>query len=263
MRRILKISAIAFLGLGPALGVQPDAGAGAGAATDAETDAETEAVGAWLRQLTLKGAARQNEMLRQGSTRNEASYVVQSIADLDAPAAVKARFQRQAAAHNAGVKRIAAGAIPSVASLLAQTPDRVLPDAVLRERLPVRPARTDGTPLVHARLINTNWSGTRMGINATGLSRIYLMEGVGIIEFTEDSYRQGTGQIIQFEEALNATVGTTPAMATMEQSADGRGRADLSWVTPTMSYTLKLVTDNGAALEEAAVTLMQIAEGIR
>lgn len=187
---------------------------------------------------------------------------MQSIADLDAPSTVKTHLQKEIIAQHAGVMTVATGTIPSVATLMAQTPVRVLSDDVLRERLPVPPAGIDGTPLRAARLVNTDWSGTRSGINATGVSRIYLLEGTGFIEFSEDSYRLGAGKIIQFKEALNATVGDTPAMSHMERSVDGRGMATLSWVTPEKSFQLRLVTDDGASVEKGAELLMQIAEDL-
>lgn len=228
----------------------------------AQTGPNVDAVGQWLRDLTQEGVARQQEELLQGTFSAEGAYVVQSIADLDAPPIVMAHFRSEVVSRNAGVMTVAAGTIPSVAALVAQTPVRVLSDVVLRERLPVPPVSIDGTPLRAARLINTNWSGTRTGISATGLSRIYQLEGGSFIEFSEDSYRLGTGKILQFKEALNATVGDTPAMAHMERSVDGRGMAALSWVTPEKSFQLRLVTDDGASIEKDAALLMQIAEGI-
>lgn len=228
----------------------------------AQAGPNVDAVGQWLRDLTEEGVARQQEALLHDAPSAEGAYVVQSIADLDAPPIVKTHFQDEAVARYTGVMTVAMGTIPSVAALMAQTPVRVLSDQILRERLPVPPAGIAGTPLRAARLVNTDWWGTRSGINATGLSRIYLLEGTGFIEFSEDSYRLGAGKIIQFKEALNATVGDTPAMSHMERSVDGRGMAVLSWVTPEKSFQLRLVTDDGASIEKGAELLMQIAEGI-
>lgn len=228
----------------------------------AQAAPNVEAMGQWLRDLTEEGVARQQEALLQDAPSAEGAYVVQSIAELDAPPIVKTHFQDEAVARYAGVMTVAMGTIPSVAALMAQTPVRVLSDQMLRERLPVPPAGIAGTPLRAARLVNTDWWGTRSGINATGLSRIYLLEGTGFIEFSEDSYRLGAGNIIQFKEALNTTVGDTPAMSHMERSVDGRGMAALSWVTPEKSFQLRLVTDDGASIEKGAELLMQIAEGI-
>ena len=228
----------------------------------AQERSNVDAVGQWLRQLTNEAVARQQEALLQDAPIAEGDYVVKSIADLDAPPTVKTHFQNEVIAQHAGAKTMATGTIPSVAALIAQTPVRVLSDDVLRERLPVPPAGIDETPLRAARLVNTDWSGTRNGVNATGLSRIFLLEGIGFIEFSEDSYRLGAGRILQFKEALNATVGNTPAMSHMERSVDGRGMASLSWVTPEKSFQLRLVTDDGASVEKGAELLMQIAEGL-
>lgn len=228
----------------------------------AQAGPNVDAVGQWLRDLTEEGVARQQDALLHDAPSAEGAYVVHSIADLDAPPIVKTHFQDEAVARYTGVMTVAMGTIPSVAALMAQTPVRVLSDQILRERLPVPPAGIAGTPLRAARLVNTDWWGTRSGINATGLSRIYLLEGTGFIEFSEDSYRLGAGKIIQFKEALNATVGDTPAMSHMERSVDGRGMAVLSWVTPEKSFQLRLVTDDGASIEKGAELLMQIAEGI-
>lgn len=230
-------------------------------ATDSPED--EKAFTEWFKEISARGSQEAFDKIATGEAPAPGVYRVLSINDLDAPEAVKNHFRSGIAKRRAGVMVVPVGRISSASKLLAMTPTRVLPDAELRKRLPAPPSDVARTPLRSAKLINTNWCGTRTGIKSTGLQRIFLLETVGLIDFCEDSYRESKGARIEvFKEELNATVGDTPAMAHMERSVDGRGMAALSWVTPEKSFQLRLVTDDGASIEKGAALLMQIAEGI-
>lgn len=230
-----------------------------------ESESDSPAFISWFNEFAQRNAAEAMARNAAAGGPGPGTYTVTSIDELEAPDAVKNYFRRGAERRRAGTLVVPAGSIPSVSSLILRTPRRVLSDAQLVSRLPVPPSDISATPLHDAKLINTSWCGTRSGLKATGVSRIYVLSARrGIVEFCEESYRASLGAKIQvFKEELNATVGGTPATAFAERSADGRGRATLYWVTAEKSYELTAHTDDGATVEQAAAVLMRIAEGLR
>ena len=222
-------------------------------------DPGDEAVGQWLRDITMEAAARDSWESGHGTD----PHTITPLADMPAPPAVKAHFQRQIAAANAGTVDVAAGRIPAVASLLRATPGRVLTSEVLRKRLPAPPSRLEGTPLANARLLDMDLQGTHMGSKATGLTRTFLLDGVGVIQFGENSYRLDGTRILEIREALNTPIGAVRGALRSQRSADGHGAATLTWVTPEKAFSLSLVTDDGASIENGIALLIRIARAIQ
>lgn len=220
------------------------------------------ALGAWLTEITMKWATTANHDLTPDLRPGGGPLVTTSIEALNAPAEVKALLHAQIARQRGDDVSAAARPIPAVALLLSQLPRKVFPDEALRQRLALPPADVSGTALAKAKLLDTSWAGTRIGINATGLSRSFLLDGTSFIELNEEDYRQRNGQIIQFEEALNTRVNSYPAAASTRRGVNGGGMATLIWATDAKFYSLTLVTDHGDAIVQGAALLKRIAEGI-
>ena len=111
-----------------------------------------------------------------------------------------------------------------------------------------------------AELIGMEPSGTLDGLRSTGLTRFFLLDGVGIVEFNEDNFRAPGTTIEVIAELQNAKVNLTPAQLELIADDQGRSRASLVWAGENKFYTL-VATGEGDVQRKVDV-LQQIAAAV-
>ena len=189
------------------------------------------------------------------------SYRIVRLADLDAPEEVK-RQLRADIARSEGVVRVAEGSIPTQAQMLAALPRRHRSASELRQRLPQPPSALLASPLGPAELIGMEPSGVLEGGTSSGLSRFYRLEGVGIVEFSENNFLAAGTHIEAIAEAQNTTV--NGVLAQLRKRADGVGhtRVELAWTGRSKTYSLVATGEKGSDVERNARLLHDIAAAI-
>lgn len=192
----------------------------------------------------------------------DASFLkIYSLKDFPASEAVKS-IVAAGAARGGGVQTVAAGKIPSTAAVIAELSPVRRSNSELERNLSYAPADLSKTPLAAAELLSTEPTGTIGGADSTGVARFFRVPNWGVVQFSEDDYLASKTRIKLIRETLNVDVNGTPARSYSVRSEDGKGLAELRWVTPTRSYGLTLISDDGSRIEAAEMMLMQIAKGI-
>lgn len=232
---------------------------GAVRAADVRDD---EAVRRWLSGMTPPDNVPTSLAARTERSGRISNLETVSIEEIAAPPEVKAALLRNIQLKASGPQMVPTGDLPSVASYLGRTSHSLLAEDVIRNRLLVAPSTISKTPLRDARLLSSSWAGTSIGGKFTGLSRIFVLQGTGLVEFNEVDYQSGSATVTQIAEALNDSVAGTPATSFMQRSKDGRGMASLTWRTPSKSYELRLFSDEGESVEKHLRLLRKIAEGV-
>jgi len=217
-------------------------------------DAEADAVGQWLQQRAMQAAAR-------SGTSPVGSYRVVRLADLDAPDAVKQQL-RADIERATGVVKVAEGDIPTQAEVLAALPRTQRSASELRQRLPQPPSGLESSLLGAAELIGMEPSGRLDGGTSSGLSRFYRLEGVGIVEFSENNFLAAGMQIEVIAEAQNAEVNGKPANLGKVVDGAGRTRVELAWTGDSKTYSLTVTGEPGSDVERNAGVLHDIAAAI-
>jgi len=204
-------------------------------ASDANT---TDEIGRWLHQRALQAAL---EHSGSGVLRNateSGTYRVLPLNLLDAPEAAKTQLRAEIDRVRSGVVQLPDGVIPAQQALLAGLPRTIRSNAELRHRLPSAPSNLQATPLGAAELIGMEPSGALDGVRSSGLTRYYRLDGVGIVEFSEDNYRAAGTRIEVIEEAQNVSVNGLPAQLQLSIDGHGRNLVELSWATAEKSHSL-------------------------
>jgi hypothetical protein len=217
-------------------------------------DAEADAAGQWLQQRAMQAAA-------QSSTSPVGSYRVVRLADLDAPDAVKQQL-RADIERATGVVKVAEGSIPTQAEMLAALPRTQRSASDLRQRLPQPPSGLEGSLLGPAELIGMEPSGRLDGGQSSGLSRFYRLEGVGIVEFSENNFLAAGMQIEVIAEAQNTEVNGKPANLGKVVDGAGRTRVELAWTGDSKTYSLIATGEPGSDVERNTRVLHDIAAAI-
>lgn len=218
-------------------------------------DGETDAVGQWLQQRAMQAAA-------QANSSPVGSYRIVRLADLDAPEAVKQQLHADIE-RSKGVVRVAEGGIPTHAEMLAALPGTQRSASELRQRLPRPPSRLEGSLLGPAELIGMEPSGRLDGGTSSGLSRFYRLEGVGIVEFSENNFVAAGTQIEVIAEAQNTRVNGAPAYIGKTVDGAGRTRVELAWTGGSKTYSLIATGEKGSDVERNARVLHDIAAAIK
>lgn len=221
-----------------------------------------EAMASWMRQKAEQSIIDGQARRATGAGQSKGLLEIRSLADYPAPSAIKQNIAAGIRARSHGPLQVADGAIPSVSSLISTHRSVVRTGAELRQRLSSAPADLSHTALGQAELLSTEPTGTLSAGRSTGLVRLYRLGQGGIIVFSEDDYIASGTKITLIRETLNTDVNGVPARAYAARSNDGRAKAELRWVTPTRSFWLTLITDDGARIESGEKLLMQIANGI-
>jgi len=217
-------------------------------------DEEADAVGQWLQQRAMLAAA-------QAGRSPAGSYRAVRLADLDAPEAVKQQL-RADIERSRGVVQVAEGGIPTQAEMLATLPRIHRSASELRHRLPQPPSTLEGSLLGPAELIGMEPSGRLDGGRSSGLSRFYRLEGVGIVEFSENNFVAAGTQIEVIAEAQNTMVNGTPAHIGKAVDSGGRTRVELAWTGSSKAYSLVATGEPGSDVERHARVLHDIAAAI-
>lgn len=221
---------------------------------------DVDAVGRWLSERAMQSAL-QESGAGPRSADSEGTYRVIPLSELDAPEEAKRHFRAEMARNQVGVKRVSAGKIPSQAEMFSSLPKTVRSSAELRGRLPSPPTNLQGTLLGAAELIGMEPSGALNGLNSTGLTRFYRLDGVGIVEFNEDNFRAPGSTIEVIAELQNTNVNQEPAQLDRASDDQGRSRASLIWAGESKLYTL-IATGEGEVQRKVDV-LQQIAAAVR
>lgn len=216
----------------------------------------------WTRSLALKEVEEGHSAAGRSAMAEKAQVEVISLAEMDAPAAVKANMAEGISKRSRGPLVVASGSIPSTMEVIAGLSNTRRSDAELKRRLAYTPADVSRTPIGAAELLSTEPNGTIHGATSTGLSRTYRVPKVGVVILSEDDYLASGTKLTLIREMLNTDVNGVPARSYAARSEDGRGKAELRWVTPTRSYFLTLITDDGTRIEQGEELLLQIAKGI-
>ncbi|MBK0012939.1 hypothetical protein [Stenotrophomonas sp. S41] len=218
------------------------------------SDEEADAVGQWLQQRAMQAAA-------QANPSPVGSYRIVRLADLDAPEAVKQQLRADIERSN-GVVRVAEGNIPTQAEMLAALPRTHRSASELRRRLLQPPSTLEGSLLGPAELIGMEPSGKLDGGQSSGLSRFYRLEGVGIVEFSENNFIAAGTQIEVIAEAQNTRVNGTPAHIGKTVDSVGRTRVELAWMGGSKTYSLIATGESGSDVERNARVLHDVAAAI-
>lgn len=217
----------------------------------------------WLKERALKSSEENNFQMARGSATREGQLIIIPLAEWDAPASAKDSVARGIANQSKGTLKAASGSIPSTDEVLGRLADTRRSDAELRQLLGYAPAEISRTPIGAAELLSTEPTGSFKEGKWTGVTRSYRVPKVGVIILEENDYIASGRVITLFRETLNENVNGTPARASASRSDDGKGQAELRWVTPQRSFTLTLYTDEGNRIEQGQALLLQIAKGIK
>lgn len=217
----------------------------------------------WTRSLAEKEAREGRDAAARGAAASYGHLEIITLAEMDAPAAVKENVAEGIRKRSKGTLEVAAGAIPSTAELIAGLSNVRRSESELKQRLSYAPADISRTPIAAAELLSTEPYGTIHGSKSTGVSRTYRVPKVGVIILSEDDYIASGTKLTLIRETLNKDVNGTPARSYSARSADGRGKAELRWVTPDRSYFLTLITDDGSRIEQGEELLLQVASSLR
>ena len=201
------------------------------------------------------------QVAAQASTSPVGSYRIVRLADLDAPDEVKQQL-RADIEQSKGVVQVAEGGIPTQSEMLAALPRTHRSVSELRQRLPQPPGRLEGSLLGPAELIGMEPSGRLDGGTSSGLSRFYRLEGVGIVEFSENNFIAAGTQIEVITEAQNTGVNGTPAHIGKTVDSVGRTRVELAWAGGSKTYSLIATGEPGSNVERHARVLHDIAAAI-
>jgi len=221
-----------------------------------------EAVRRWLTEMSSAAATQAPLSTNAQRSGRIGNLEIVSIKDLAAPPEVRAALLRTIESRAAGPQIVPAGDLPSVAGYIGKASRSVLSDSAVRDRLLVPPSEIINTPLKEATLLSSSWAGSSIGGKSTGFSRIFSVEGIGLVEFNEDNYQLGSGSITQIVEALNDSVAGMPATSFMQRSEDGRSMASLIWRNHLKSYELRLFSDENDHVEKNLEFLKNIAAGV-
>lgn len=226
-----------------------------------QSGTDPDPVGRWLHQRALQMAMQDKDSTMGRLSAGVGSYRIVRLADLDAPEEVK-RQLRADIARSEGVVRVAEGSIPTQAQMLAALPRRHRSASELRQRLPQPPSALLASPLGPAELIGMEPSGVLEGGTSSGLSRFYRLEGVGIVEFSENNFLAAGTHIEAIAEAQNTTV--NGVLAQLRKRADGVGhtRVELAWTGRSKTYSLVATGEKGSDVERNARLLHDIAAAI-
>lgn len=214
----------------------------------------------WLRERALQQIAESKASKQPG---DEPAYLqIIALADYPAPTAVKQGIADGIRARAQGILESPAGSIPATATILSNVNPDLTDIAVLSRRLSYTPTDLTKTDLKNAQWVGSNPTGSITAGHSTGMARTFRVPAKGVVIFSEDDYLASRTRLTLIHETLNATVNGTPARAYAATSKDGRGKAEVRWVTPTRSYWLTLISDDSAGMEDAEAYLLQIARQI-
>lgn len=226
-------------------------------------DSADQQIHEWLKARAARALAEHNVETARGSAGQKGRLRILSLADMDAPASITSSVLAGIDERRKGPLRVPAGAIPSTTDVVGGLTATRRNSAELQQRPGPALADVSRTPLAAAERVHTAPSGSTNGGTWTGVSRTYRLPQVGVIILSEDDYHASGTELTVIRETLNEDVNGVPAIAYSARSEDGRGKADIRWVTAQRAYALTLLTDDGSRIEQDQALLLQIARGIQ
>lgn len=226
------------------------------------TVAQQTEISDWMKSEVQRMVSDRRSAAATGAPEAEGALEIYSLRDFPAPQAVKDAMTAGMRGRGDGARTVAAGKIPSTSSVIANLSLVRRSNSEMTRNLSYTPADLSKTPLGAAELLSTEPTGSIHGDRSTGVSRFYRVPNVGLVEFSENDYLASRTRIKLIRETLNVDVNGTPARSYSVRSEDGKGKAELRWVTPSRSYWLTLISDDGTHIEAGEKMLMQIARGI-
>ncbi|WP_179459956.1 hypothetical protein [Stenotrophomonas sp. JAI102] len=217
---------------------------------------------AWTHSLAEQHATESRTAAANRAPAIQGHVEIISLAELDAPASIKENMAEGIKKRSRGTLDVAAGTIPSTSEVIAGLSPVRRSDSELKRRLSYAPADISRTPIGAAELLSTEPNGTVSGDRSTGVSRVYRIPNVGLVILSEDDYLASRTKHTLIRETLNTQVNGVPARSYAARSKDGKGKAELRWITSNRAYLLTLLSDDGGHIEEGEQMLMQIAKGI-
>jgi hypothetical protein len=133
---------------------------------------------------------------------------------------------------------------------------RLKPMTVVSAKLGIQPANVDAALPGGARLLGAAEAGGLVENAFTGLIRLYVVPGHGLVALEENDMTLADSGLSLIEEAINAEVRGGPAVFTVKKGASGGYLSSLVWATDRKFYTLSM---NRKA---TADDLMRIADSI-
>jgi len=215
----------------------------------------------WMRETFEKHQAKNEQRAHSRLTHDELLEIV-SLKDYDASAQEKNRIASGIRLRTEGPLQVDEGKLPSASEIALGPRTRLRSDAELKEKLSYVPADLSRSSVGPAELLRLEPTGTINDGKSTGLIRTYLLPGSGVLIVSEDDYVASQTRITLIRETLNANVNGVPARAYSAMSKDGRGKAELRWVTPSRSYWLTFITDDSTQLQFGEKLLRQVAQSI-
>lgn len=216
---------------------------------------------AWMRETFEKRQAENKQRGLRPLTHEELLELV-SLKDYHASVQEKNSIASGIQLRSQGPLQVAEGTLPSASAIAMGSRTRLRSDAELKEKLSYIPADLSRSPVGPAELLRVEPTGIVNDGKSTGLIRTYLLPGSGVLVVSEDDYVASQTRITLIRETLNANVNGIPARAYSAKSKDGRGKAELRWVTPNRSYWLTFITDDSAQLQSGEKLLRQVAQSI-
>lgn len=201
-----------------------------------------------------------SQSLRTGSTKAEGRVEMITLAEHPDSAATMAPLASGVQARTRGVIEVDNDAIPTIASLLEGVASRS--GREMERRIFHDVVSIEGTAIRAAELLSIEPTGVISRERSTGAVRTYNVPGLGIVVLSEDNYIESGTVITLVEETMNTDVNGYPARSYAARTKDGRGKAEVRWVTPTKSYWMTLVSDDGGRIEQGERTLMHVARAI-
>lgn len=220
---------------------------------------DAQAISDWNASEAAKMAMARRDAARQGAAPAPGSVRIYHLDDFPAPAAVRESIAKSVETRKSGPMTVAADRIPVSKEVEKSVRGSQKNEAELRSSLTGIPASLVQTPLAHAELVGTKPSGAFNNGRWSGITRYFRVQGLGLIEFSEDDYVSAGTRLALAEEALDTEVNGTPAMSEAALSSDGRAKASLYWVTPERAYKLVLLADDSNHLQKGQRLLLDTA----
>ena len=122
----------------------------------------------------------------------------------------------------------------------------------IKRNLAIQPAelKDSSLNLPNAKLLGARLSGTLVDGKATGVFRLMVVPGLGVVGLNEVDYSLSFGGMSLIEEAINHEINGNPAVLTVKRIKGNNGESELIWATNSKIYTL---TSNKALVGDKSV----------
>lgn len=199
---------------------------------------------------------------QRNGTPDIGSLSVYGISEYPAPDEVKADIMKGIDARKNGTITVPSSAVPTIEKLKEDASN--VPKAGRNSELEAATIASDFLipSLVGARLLYISPSGKISANRYFGVTRLYEIPKLGLIEISENDYVSSGAKLIRVRESFNSHVNLVPAMKYSVKTTDGRGKSVVSWVTEKKSYDLALIMSDESKISLGEAVLDQIANSL-